>query len=165
MSPNSYIPASCEKKIELRQKESKIAWWNSSAPILSKFAPGKSRIERRRNIMHLNIFQTTKAGAVHKLRWQIFSLFDPPPSFHWLKPLLARSLFVCLYRPWILHPEWIIHPMLEFIGFSLKPKVFGIGNTPFINPWIGGGKGSEQTSSDSYFPMPVDKSNTKSAVI
>ena len=39
-------------------------------------------------------------------------------------------LFCFACRPWILHPVWIIHPLLGFIGFSLKPKVLGVGIAP-----------------------------------
>ena len=41
-------------------------------------------------------------------------------------PIWTTLLFVCLYRPWILHPVWIIHPVLGFIRFSVKPKVLGV---------------------------------------
>ena len=42
-------------------------------------------------------------------------------------------LFVCLYRPWILHPVWIILSVLGFIGFSLKLKVLGVCNALSTN--------------------------------
>ena len=46
-------------------------------------------------------------------------------------------MFVCLFV-WALD---IVYRMDHsvFQGFSLKPKVFGIGNTASINPGIGGG--------------------------
>ena len=72
-------------------------------------------------------------------------------------------LFVCFCRPWILHPVWIIHPVLGFIGFSLKPKVLGVCNAPSTNGsygYIGIGGGNLLT-----LPTPVVKPNTTPAVI
>ena len=69
----------------------------------------------------------------------------------------------CLCRPWILHPVWIIHPVLGFIGFSLKPKVLGVCNAPSTNGsygYIGIGGGNLLT-----LPTPVVKPNTTPAVI
>ena len=56
---------------------------------------------------------------------------------------------------------WIIHPVLEFIGFSLKPKVLGVCNAPSTNGsygYIGIGGGKNQTT-------PVVKPKTTPAVI
>ena len=77
--------------------------------------------------------------------------------------LLWLSKFVCLFVRALDIASKMDHPIFQ--GFSLEPKVFGVGNTPSINPWIGGGKGREQTSSDFYFHMLVVKPNTTLDVI
>ena len=82
---------------------------------------------------------------------------------------LFVCLFVCLYRPWILHPVWIIHPVLGFIGFSLKPKVLGVCNAPttfhlVFQRFLGLGEGTIKKALIPTFLQRV-KPNTTPSVI
>ena len=56
---------------------------------------------------------------------------------------LQVCLFVCLFVRALDIASKMDHPIFQ--GFGLKPKVFGVGNTPSVNPGIEGGRGKEQT--------------------